>query len=121
MILSWAGKELPQVSERSWSTPTDAAFGCTVLTADDAEYTATVTFMTLRWSQKSTHPQNAIDGAARKAARWTREFSSTAKWLSALDDSPRPRGAPHGVYTMAKVPDSPEQAAWIAQKRRGKK
>lgn len=120
MILLWNGHELQQTSERSWSSNTDAPFICSVVTSNDRDYVATITFANVRWSQSSVHPQSAIDGAARKAGRWLKEFSSTAKWLTAICDAPKPVGAKRGVYSMAKVPDSPEQEAWIRRKRAGK-
>lgn len=120
MILLWYGQELQQTSERSWSTPVDSPFVCSVVTANDRDYTATITFAAARWTQQSTHPQTAIDGAARKAGKWLREFSATSKWLIAASSETKPTGAKRGVYSMAKVPDSPEQEEWIRRKRRSK-
>lgn len=116
MSVYWRNDELPQVASGAWSTPEGSAFACHVITADQREFTATVTFLGQRWTQKSTSPQGAVDGAARKAGVWLRDFSATAKWLSSLSET-RPRGAPMGRYTVAKVPDSPEQEEWIRRKR----
>lgn len=119
MMVFWEGKELPRITENAWQTPEGEPFSCSVLTADLKEYTATISFNGTRWVQKATSPQGAVDGATRKAARWAKRLSQTLRWLAA-QDSQKPRGAPHGVYTVAKTPDSPEQEEWIRKKREQK-
>lgn len=118
MNVYWRGKSLPQIGTHAWSTGEGEPFACGVLSADGEEYSATITFLGARWTQKSTSPQGAVDGAARKAGQWLSEFTSTARWLAEFSKAKMP-AAHRGTYTMAKVPDSPEQEEWIRRKRNG--
>lgn len=113
----WNGSELPQTGTNCWATEPGEPFSCHVLSVDGTEFTATIAFGSARWTQKSTHPQTAVDGASRKAGEWCRRFTDQFRALVAVAEKPKPRGAPRGIYTVAKVPDSPEQEEWIRKKR----
>lgn len=119
-MIFWNKKELPQIAQYCWSSDKNEPFSCDVISSDGAEFVATIRFGSVHWTQKSVHPQSAVDGAARKAGAWCKSFTEQFRWLVGEHEKPRPRGAPHGTYTMAKVPDSPEQEEWIRRKRAGK-
>lgn len=106
-----------KTSERSWESEPDDPFRCSVVTANGHDFIATVSFLGASWISKSAHPQSAVDAASSKAGAWAKRFREMAKHLQFEADKPKPSGAPHGCYTMGKVPDSPEQEDWIRRKR----
>ena len=112
----WAGVPLQQLSTHAWATPTGAAFCVSVISADGHEFAATIELCGKRWSAKSGSPQQALDAAAVKLRPWALDMTRSLRWF-AEQDRPKQTGAKCGRYTMAHVPDTPEQAERMAKKR----
>lgn len=112
----WLGTALPRLAENAWSTGEDAAFRVSVISTDGREYVATIDCCGKRYSSKSASPQLALDSAVDKIKPWALDLTHALRWFTE-QTKPKQTGAKFGRYTMAHVPDTPEQAARMAKKR----